>query len=58
MKRITIKIAIAGISALFIMAVLLKPQHLTGGEASKKQTVVHYTSVGVFPNSPLFYAEN
>ena len=57
MKRITIKIAIAGISALFIMAGLLKPQHSTASEAGKKQAAVQYACAIGGPVSPLFYAE-
>lgn len=57
MKRITIKIAIAGISALFIAAVLLKPQRMKASEAGKKPAAVQYAYAGGFPGSPLFYAE-
>lgn len=58
MKRITIKIAIAGISVLFIVAVLSKPQHLAAVDAGKKQitTSVQYAHAGAFPGSS-FYAE-
>lgn len=53
MKRITIKIAIAGISALFITAVLLKPQHLKVSGTDKKPAAVQYAYTKGFPGSPL-----
>ena len=56
MKRVTIQIAIAGLSALLITAVLLKPQHLVAKESSKSQ-VVQYACAGGFSGSPVFYAE-
>lgn len=59
MKRRTIKIAIAGISALFIVAMASKPQHLAAVDAGKRQITasVQYAHIGAFPGSSLFYAE-
>jgi hypothetical protein len=59
MKRVTIQIAIAGISALVMAAVLLKPQYSVAKETGKQQvtTSAQYACTGTFPGSQLFYAE-
>ena len=60
MKRVTIQIVIAGISALFlsIVAVISKPQHATV-DAGKNDVMVsvQYPQASAFPGSSLFYAE-
>lgn len=59
MKRRTIKIAIAGISALFMVALMSKPQQPAAVDAGKRQitAAVQYARAGAFPGPTLFYAE-
>jgi len=59
MKRRTVKIAIAGISALFMMAMMSKIPHVAAVDAGKRQVTVSvpYAHLGTFPGSALFFAE-
>ncbi|MEI7482150.1 MAG: hypothetical protein WCK75_07360 [Elusimicrobiota bacterium] len=59
MKRRTIKAVLVGISAIFILAVLSRPQHLVAVDVGKQQVTIsaQYACAGTFPGSQLFYAE-
>lgn len=53
-----IKVALAGISAIFMLAILLKPQGSASVGAAEKHRVpsVQYGCAGALPGS-MFYAE-